>query len=421
MTAILHARHAAPPQPVPPAPTPGHCPEVSAITDWLIGQGLLRTNFQSILDGFCTRLRAIGIPLWRGYVSVQTLHPRVWGTGCSWRADQGIQTEVYIRRLEPSQDYLESPFRYMLEEGLRTLRLRLDEGEGDAFPVLRRFASEGATGYLAKLVSFGLDGEADGKTGVVSSWTTTAPEGFSEWHLAVLEHLQPRLALALQTRLSHEIAVNLLDAYVGTEAGQRILSGEVHRGSLQVISAVILYADLRGFTAVADRYEREVLVATLNTYFDCFVPAVTEHGGQVLKLLGDGLLATFPLEGHDPAEVCERALDAAAEALRCVRAYNADDRPNDAPVMDLDIALHLGDVFFGNVGSADRLDFTLVGPAVNEASRIEALCSQQERNLLVSETFARAATRSDGRLVSIGRYALRGVRAAQSIYTLDEV
>jgi len=400
-------------------PTPAHCPEVSAITDWLTGQGLLRADFETLLAGFCERLVAIGVPIWRGYVSVTTLHPRVWGTGCSWRVDEGIRTEVYIHRLEPAEDYLQSPFYHMFEAGLSRLRLRLAQGEGQRFPLLERFCRQGASDYLAQFVDFGVDGVANGRTGVVSSWTTTHPDGFGERDVAILEHLMPRLALALQARLSHEIAINLLDAYVGPEAGRRILSGEIHRGSLEVISAVIFYADLRGFTSVADRYEHEVLVEALNAYFDCLVPVITEHGGQVLKFLGDGLLAAFPLADHEPAEVCERALDAAADALSCVRELNAERAAADRPVMDLDMALHLGDLFYGNVGSADRLDFTLIGPAVNEASRIEALCTQHERPLLISEAFAHAATVSSGRLVSIGRFALRGVRAAQSIYTLD--
>jgi adenylate cyclase len=269
-------------------------------------------------------------------------------------------------------------------------------------------------------VGFGVDGVSDGKTGVATSWTTARQGGFGERDLAILAHLAPRLALALQARLGHDTAINLLNTYVGPEAGRRILDGEIRRGSLQVIRAVIFYGDLRGFTAVADRYEREVLVEMLNAHFDCLVPVIAAHRGQVLKFLGDGLLATFPLDDHAAAPACDRALDAAAEALRCVRELNAERAAAGKPVMDLDLALHLGDVFYGNVGSADRLDFTVIGPAVNEASRIEALCSQHDRNLLISETFARAATRSTERLVSIGRYALRGVRGAQTIYTLDD-
>ena len=207
----------------------------------------------------------------------------------------------------------------------------------------------------------------------------------------------------------------------GPEAGARVLQGEIRRGSLDVIRAAILYADFRGFTRIADRVERDLLIDMLNQYFDCLVPIVHGHGGQVLKFLGDGLLATFPLDGHAPAAACTRALDAAAETLRCVAAVNQERAAEAKPVMALDLVLHLGDLFYGNVGSADRLDFTVNGPAVNEASRIEALCVQHERNLLVSETFARAATDSADRLVSIGRFALRGVRTAQSIYTLDGV
>ena len=209
-----------------------------------------------------------------------------------------------------------------------------------------------------------------------------------------------------------------VDAMIA-QAGRRILDGEIRRGMLDVISAVILVADLRGFTAIADRSEREVLIETLNDYFDCQVPVIVAHGGHVLKFLGDGLLATFPLAGRAPEAVCDVALGAAAEVLRGVRELGEKRAEAGKPVMDLDIALHLGEVFYGNVGSADRLDFTVIGPAVNEASRIEALCAQHDRNLLLSEAFARAASNAADRLISIGRYGLRGVRSAQSIYALD--
>jgi adenylate cyclase len=193
----------------------------------------------------------------------------------------------------------------------------------------------------------------------------------------------------------------------------------IRRGQLEVISAVILYADLRGFTAAADRQPRDQMVETLNCYFDCLVPCIEEFGGQVLKFMGDGLLATFPLNGRPAAEVCDRALDAAARTLERIRLLCDERAAAKDIVLDLDLVLHLGDVFYGNVGSADRLDFTVIGPAVNEASRIEALCGQHDRNLLISEVFAKAATGSAERLVSIGRVALRGVGSAQSIYTLD--
>jgi adenylate cyclase len=393
--------------------------EIYAISDWLVQQGLLRADVPTLLGGYCERLVAAGVPIWRGYLSALTLHPRVRGVGCSWRPEEGAQGELYIYRPQPSEDYLVSPFARMLDQGLRHLRVPLAGDDPLDFPLLARFRAQGATDYMAHVASFGLDGASDGETGMLASWTTARPGGFTNRDLALLSHLLPRLALAVQTRLGHEIAVNLLDTYVGPEAGRRILAGKIRRGQLEVISAVILYADLRGFTAHADRLARDQLVDMLDAYFDCLVPNIDALGGQVLKFLGDGLLATFPLNGRPAAEVCELALSAAGRILGQVRQLNAERAGARQPMMDLDLVLHLGDVFYGNVGSTDRLDFTVIGPAVNEAARIEALCSQHERNLLISEAFARAASQSADRLVSIGRYALRGVRSAQSLYTLD--
>ncbi len=394
-------------------------PSLYAIADWLIEQGLVRVGFGALLEGYCERLRAVDVPLWRGFVSARTLHPTVRGTGCSWRAGEGIRNELYIYGPRESEDYVKSPFRWLLGRGEQRLRLDLGRDEPVPFPVVERLRQEGATDYLAQVVAFGVDGQVSEQTGVVASWATKAPAGFSERDIAILEHMMPRLGLALESRLGHEIAVNLLDAYVGPEAGRRILNGEIRRGSLEAIPAVICYADLRGFTALADRTSNGELVDMLNEYFDALVPAIVEHGGYVLKFLGDGLLATFTLAGRAPAEVCETALDAAADALGRVRLLSEQRAAAGLPLMDLDLVLHLGDVYWGNIGSADRLDFTVIGPAVNEASRIEALCAQHEVNLLVSETFARAATLSRDRLVSIGRFMLRGVRYAQSLYTLD--
>ena len=399
--------------------TTAYRPEISRITDWLVEQGLLRASFETLVEGFCERLVALDVPIWRGYVSAQTLHPRFRGMGASWLPDRGINTDVYIHRLTPVEGYLTSPFKRMVDLGLNDLRVRLDVNEPIEFPLLEEFRQDGATDYLAQQTWFGVNGSLEEKTGLISSWTTRRPGGFTDGDLAALKHLMPRLALALQARLGYDVAVNLLDTYVGPEAGRRILSGEIRRGMLEVISAVIFYADLRGFTASTDRLARDRVVDMLNGYFDCLVPNIDAFGGQVLKFLGDGLLATFPLNGRPAAEVCELALDAAAKTLGEVRALSAERARAEQPIMDLDLVLHLGDVYYGNVGSADRLDFTVIGPAVNEAARIEALCGQHDRNLLISEAFARAASRSADRLVSIGRFALRGVRSAQSLYTLD--
>ena len=172
---------------------------------------------------------------------------------------------------------------------------------------------------------------------------------------------------------------------------------------------------------MSERTPRDELVEMLNAYFDCLVGPIVDQGGNVLKFLGDGLLATFPLNGDPADQLCEKALDAAVDVLRRVGDLRSKRLADGKPVMEMDIALHLGDVYWGNVGSVERLDFTVIGPAVNETSRIEALCSQYQQNLLMSETFAEAAKRSSNRMVSIGRFALRGVQSAQSIYTLEEL
>jgi adenylate cyclase len=395
--------------------------EMSRITDWLIAQGLRQADMGSVLEGFCQRLIGLGVPLWRGYVSARTLHPRIIATGYAWRAADGISRDEYDHYRTPPQAYLDSPFAFMEREGLEQLRVRLGQPEAERFPLLREFGAAGATDYIAHMVGFGEPSHLYRTIGVVASWTSRAPAGFSTRDVGIIDHLMPRLALALGARLGREIAINLLDTYLGPEAGHRVLQGEIRRGSLEVISAAILYADFRGFTAITDRRERDLLIDMLNEYFDRLVPIVHKHGGQVLKFLGDGLLATFAIDDHTEMEVCDQALEAGAEAISCTRELSIERLGRGLPAMDLDIALHLGDVFYGNVGSVERLDFTVIGPAVNEASRIEALCSQHDRALLISQAFAAAIDRAPDRLVAIGRFALRGVRSAQTIYTLADL
>ncbi len=396
-------------------------PEVVELSDWICHQGLLRADLEDLLEGCCQRLTTIGVPLVRGHYSAQTLHPRITGLGYIWRPDTGVASDTYLYRSEPSETFLQSPIKHVLDNDLDELRIRL-EGDGALpFPLCHELRAEGGTDYFMLLQRFGRGGIADGRTGVISSWTCSAPGGFTEDQIEILRFLAPRLAMAVQTRTSQDITINLLDAYVGSAAGRQILSGEIRRGALDVISSVILLADLQGFTAMAERADRDDLVEMLNQYFDCIAGPIFDRGGNVLKFLGDGLLATFPLNGKPADVLCEHALDAASDILGRVEAVNPERMAAGKLVMDMDVALHLGDVYWGNVGSEERLDFTIIGPAVNEATRIEALCAQYERKLLVSETFAKAATRSADRLVSIGRFALRGVRTAQSIYTLEDL
>ena len=287
------------------------------------------------------------------------------------------------------------------------------------FPILVEFRDQGATDYLARITPFGDDGIIDGRTGIVCSWTSDRPAGFSDVEIAILDRLQPRLALTVKTVLGLEITRNVVDAYVGPKTGRRILRGEIRRGATETIHAVIFYADLRGFTALSDRVARDELVPMLDQYLECIVQPVVDHGGEVLKFMGGGLLVTFDLDATGEDSICRIALDSAVTALRLTRELNTVRAAAGKPTTGLDVALHLGDVLYGNVGGRDRLDFTVIGPAVNEASRIEGLCDQVGRRLLISDSFASAATQCTGQLVSVGKFQLRGLAREQEIFSLD--
>lgn len=395
---------------------------VQEISDWLVARGLDSSPVETAVGDICERLRAAGVPIARVHVTMRTLHPSVDAISVVWRHGHGVEHDEFSVGTSATRGWQESPFRTMLETQTSSLRRRLTgPGAELDYPVLEEFAAEGMTDYLVRMVGFSFIGSGPMEHGLISSWATDAPEGFSEGDVAAIERLLPRLALVVLAKLSQDIAVNLVDTYLGREAGRRVLHGQIRKGSMGTIHAVILLCDLRGFTAASDRLSRAKLAKLLDDYFEAIVPAVRAKGGEVLKYLGDGLLATFNLEGRSEDAICREALEAAFGVLSAVNDLNERRRAAGEAVLDLDIALHLGDVMFGNIGAADRLDFTVVGPTVNEAARIEALCQGLGRHLLISEAFARAATDCAEHLVSVGRYALRGVRGAQELYTLDRL
>lgn len=393
---------------------------------WLLHAGLQGFSVEAILDGFCRRLRHEGMALARGHVALAALHPLMRARSLTWKSgDQAVVAEElpHRDREEDAPGWFASPFRHMLVADIPQLRRRLVGAEAVLdFPVLHEFAELGYTDWTARAYGFGWEMDhlpVAGKMaeiGMVCSFCTDAPGGFASADLARLDELLPQLALAVKASTMVDTTRNVMAAYLGGDAAQHVLSGEIRRGRAQRVAAAILYADLRGFTALADRLEIEPLVATLNAYFDCLGPAVAKQGGQVLKFLGDGLLASFQIEDEaDPAPYCRAALSAAQAALAAVARLNTAREAAGEPVLQLDIALHLGTLMYGNVGTADRLDFTLIGPAVNEAARIENLCSILDRPLLASGNFAVAAGSG---LRSLGHHALRGVAEQREIFGL---
>ena len=292
-------------------------------------------------------------------------------------------------------------------------RLAGPEAQFD-FPVLAELAAHGATDYIAELVGPGIEDASRGDA-VAYSFATDRPDGFSDDDIATLRAVLPVVSLAMRAYAGHAIAAGLLSAYLGHDAGRRVHQGAIERGSVETISAMLWYADIRGFTTIADNMPGPAVIELLDDVFETLATCLRPRGAQILKFLGDGMLAIFPLEDARQQETCCQGLDAAVEAMTEIDRMNRMRRAAGKSFAAVDLALHLGEVLYGNIGAADRLDFTVIGPAVNEVARIETLCEPLGRNVLVSAELAAAADQ-DGRLVPLGRYACAAyARHAQSM------
>ncbi len=387
------------------------------LAEWAIEAGLRGAAEPELLAGFCERLVAAGIPLLRANINKATLHPLVFSSDFEWWRDQGSRQDDLYRQSSKLTDaeLKRFPFYYMSASGLTRLRRRLDKPI-DEFPLMERLRRKGGTDYVAFSTGFGDTGTPGPFQGFSSSWSTVAPGGFDDGEIATIERLLQPFALAIKATSAFRAAATALETYLGKDAGNRVLSGEIVRGSVQTIRAVLWYADLQGFTKIADSAPSEQLITMLNDYFGCMVDAVHDHGGEVLKFLGDGLLAIFRWE--QDSNVCAAALNSAEASFARVAELNDRRAKAGLPVTQFYLGLHLGDALYGNIGGQDRLDFTVVGPAVNEVSRIENMCRTLDQDMIVSAAFAQAAGGSTSRIVSLGRYALRGVRQPQELFIL---
>lgn len=381
----------------------------SDLTGFIVAQGLGQGSIDSLLAGFADRLLSGGVQLSRAYIALPTISPDTRAMSVTWRREgltrDGVEHERY------SGAFDESPIAFMLREGIGARRWRLaDPGGCESYALLRELREQVDTDYLVHLVAFGGAEAPTALRGVSLSVCTNAPDGFDAQSILLLEDLAPILALAAYRMALLDVTVDVLGANVGQDAGRRVLSGEMRRGQGHRRLGALLVADLRGFTRAAET-GGEGLVARLGEHLAAMVEPVEAAGGQVLKFMGDGLLAAFPADEHDtPDSACPLALAAGLEALR----RNAEvgrSRPGER--LDLVVALHLGEAFYGNVGAGSRLDFTVIGPAVNEVARIEALCKALGRPLLMSAPFA---AHCGSRTLSLGRHRLRGVAEEREIF-----
>jgi len=390
------------------------------ISEWIVRAALAGTSEIEIVGGVCERLSSAGVSLVRSSVAMNLLDPILDARLVRWIRGQGALEET-ITRAEDSQaneNWTRSPFFFLLESRQPSLRRRLDatyrRGE---FPLLDSFRDRGVTDYVAFAQRVGdsvLLGEGEG---MVSSWTTDAPAGFSEAQVEMLAGIMPALTLAFMLRTTNRAARALITTYLGSDAAERVLAGNIVRGRAEAIRAVVWFSDLIGFTRLSDTLSPAVLLALLNDYAEAQVEEIEANGGHVLKFMGDGILAIFP--DDDTTRACKRALDAAANVRRRIAALNERRQAAGLPVTDTHLALHVGELLYGNLGSPRRLDFTVLGSAVNEAARIESLCGSLEQTVIVSWAFAEAAGEARSLLVSLGRYAMKGIARPQELFTLD--
>ncbi|WP_375460347.1 adenylate/guanylate cyclase domain-containing protein [uncultured Enterovirga sp.] len=398
-----------------------------AITDdlscWVTKAGLSGTSETELLEEFCRRGIEAGLPIDRALVVVDTLHPVHEGRVFRWNSRNGGESEVleYGRTNqggEVSENWRRSPFYQMLETGHSSMRRRLDESCADEFPLFRELMDQGQTDWVALIDRFTPGTEIGEMDCIYSSWTTAAPDGFGEDRIQALKRLVPSLGLSIKSASLARIAETLVETYLGRDAGRRVLSGRIERGVADRIEAALWFSDLRGYTRITGEADPGQIIPFLNDYAEAVISAVHEAGGDVLKLIGDGVLAIF--NEASQAEACRCALRAEALARERIAEVNERRSAKGLPVTQAYIGLHVGEVFYGNIGSRDRLDFTVVGPAVNEASRIAAMCRSADRDVLVSDAFWAAASDEDReRLVSVGRYALRGVERPAELFTLN--
>ena len=380
--------------------------EIRAVVDWLIDGARSAPQPQQVLAELSERLAACGIPLWRVAVFVRTLHPNVMGRRFIWRPGAQIEVSEAPFELLETAEFRDNPIARVYETGRAIRRKLTDPNSAVDFPVLADLRAQGVTDYLASPLFF-----TDGAIHVVTC-TTREPGGFTDTQVAGIEAIITPLARVAEIRALRRTASTLLDTYVGHDAGERILAGRIRVGDIEEIHAAIWLSDMRGFIALADGLPPRVLIDLLNRYFDCQVPVIIDHGAEVLKFMGDGLLAIFTIAGNE-TEVCRRALAAARRAQANIAALSDSAMPG----LRFGLALHIGDVLYGNIGSGNRLDFTCIGPAVNCAARIEKLTSQLGRAILASDEFARHCP---GEFAGLGEFTLAGFSAPQLVFGLED-
>ncbi len=369
------------------------------VVEWM-DEGRVGVKPRDFLVELCERLVRAGAPLWRLRCGFRTLHPQFTAWGLTWMRGSDAAEQFIEHGLEKTNQYIGSPAQLVNESGKMLRRNLAQLGEADHL-VLHELAAQGATDYLALPLRF-----SDGKFHTLML-ATDGKAGFSGHDVAQFTVLARFLSPVLEVMSTRRMARALLDTYVGPRSGKKILNGAVRRGDSELIHAALWFSDLRDFTRLTETLETGELLATLNEYFEFVTEAVTARGGEVLRFIGDAMLIVFPVgAGRDSGEACAAALDSALDATAALARVNRERRKRGQVEINFGVGLHTGEVVYGNVGAPTRLDYTVMGPAVNLTARLEGLTKIAGESILFSRAFADRLRR---KVESRGFHALKGV------------
>lgn len=374
---------------------------------WLIREARFLPGNPEVLAEFCERVAAAGIPIDRVSLHQRAFHPQYRGVSRIWRPGQAMEEKFLDHGIEKTATYIESPVRLVVEEQ-QSLNWHLDGNHMLPFPVLEELRAEGYTHYVMEPLVYAV--------GIVNAfaWATKRAGGFSSDDMRLFRDILPAYAAVAELKALRRFIGGMLTTYIGAEAGKLVLDGQVRRGDVREITAALMLFDLRDFTAMSDRLSPRAVIRMLNSYFDCIMPPVEEYGGEVVEIMGDGVLAIFN-HGNErsAAEACRSALAAARAGLAALDKRNR--RLETSNPLQAGVALHYGKVSYGNIGSGNRLDFTVIGPDVNLTARIERFCRELDRSLIMSEAFAQTLDRPTW---EIGHFEICGFAKMQRLFEL---
>lgn len=389
-------------------------------SDWLVEETLRGTRADRVMKHFCEALAANGVPLVRGHIAAGQLHPLFRSFSVSWNRDSGIIRDRFSYEGSTTEAWEQSPLKAILSSDLEEIRARLHLGEGvNRYPVLKDFKERGYTDYLCLRTAFSspIEEALARMDGCIASFASDAEGGFSDNCIDTIKRLFPRLAVAIKTIVREGTAQNLASTYLGSQAGERVLRGRIRRGDMEQIPAAVWYSDMRDSTPLADTLPPQVFLNRLNRYFEATAGSILDHGGEVLRFIGDAVLAIFPINGPGGAERAGRMAVSSARAAVARMAEMNETPPEDDPTpIAFGLGLHMGDIMYGNIGVPERLEFSVCGPTANEVARLEGLTKTLDRTVLASDAFV-AITQA--KWTAMGSHKLRGVSEPQPVYALD--